>query len=291
MKKVAFATSGEFRNLTEDDRALIRPLKDRNIETLPLLWDNPEAWDRKDLNMVIVRSCWNYHLKSGEFLSWARRIENSRIALWNPSAVIEWNHDKHYLHELALRGIRVVPTVWVKKNESASLRQILRTEGWEVAVVKPAISATAFQTWVISSDEAEHQQHRIDSMLKESGLLVQRLLPEVQTIGEWSFLFFNGKYSHAVLKHAHPEEFRVQEEYGGTTEAATPPPLLLKQAEQWIEMLKFEVLYARLDAVEVEGSLVLMELELIEPALFLKSDPRAPERFAEAIALRLRNKN
>lgn len=291
MKKVAFATSGEFRNLTEDDRALIDPLKDRNIEMLPLLWDDPEAWDRNDLDMVIVRSCWNYHLKSGEFLSWARRIENSRIALWNPSAVIEWNHDKHYLHELALRGIRVVPTVWVKKNESASLRQILRTEGWEVAVVKPAISATAFQTWVISSDEAEHQQHRIDSMLKESGLLVQRLLSEVQTIGEWSFLFFNGKYSHAVLKHAQPEEFRVQEEYGGTTEAATPPPLLLKQAEQWIEMLKFEVLYARLDAVEVEGSLVLMELELIEPALFLKSDPRAPERFAEAISLRLRNKN
>lgn len=287
VRNVGFATNREFRNLTEDDCAVVEPLRARSIQTLPLIWDDPGARAPDDLDMVVIRSCWNYHLKSGEFLSWARSIEN----LWNPSAVIEWNHDKHYLQELALRGIRVAPSVWVKKNESASLDQILRTERWEIAVVKPTISATAFQTWIVSVDQAEQHQHRMDLMLRDSGVLVQRLLPEIYNIGEWSFLFFNGKYSHAVLKHARPGEFRVQEEYGGRIEPATPPPLLLKQAEQWIEMLKFEVLYARLDAVEVEGALVLMELELIEPALFLKSDPRAPERFAEAIALHLRNKN
>lgn len=283
VRKVGLATTSEFPNLTEDDRAVIDPLRARNIETFPLIWDDPGACDPNDLDMVVIRSCWNYHLKPDEFLSWTRCIEN----LWNPSAVIEWNHDKHYLLELDRHGIRVAPTVWVKKNESASLRDILRTEGWEVAVMKPTISATAFQTWIVSVEQAEQHQHRLDLLLKKSGVLVQRLLPEVKTTGEWSFLFFNSEYSHAVLKLAQPGEFRVQEEYGGTIESISPPSHLLVRAQQWIEMLNFDVLYARLDAVEVQGALVLMELELIEPALFLKSDSGAPARFADAIASRL----
>jgi glutathione synthase/RimK-type ligase-like ATP-grasp enzyme len=283
-KKIAFATNREFRNLTEDDRAVIEPLLERNIEVVPLIWDDPEAWDRSDLDLVVVRSCWNYHLNPTDFLAWTNKIENSGLPLWNSKAIIEWNHDKHYLQELDRRGIPIAPTVWLKQNESGSLAKILNTEKWELAVVKPAISATSFQTWVVRANAAEQHQQRIDSMLQESGVLIQRLLHEVQTLGEWSFLFFGNRYSHAVLKRARPDEFRVQEEFGGTIESAIAAPSLLQQVQEWIKILNLDLLYARVDAVEVRSALVLMELELIEPSLFLKSDAEAAERFADAIA-------
>ena len=287
MKRVALATSAEFPDLTDDDRALLEPLKARNMEGFPLIWDDPESSPQNDPDLMIVRSCWNYHLNPAKFLDWARKIDRLKIPLWNPLHAIEWNIDKHYLKELLARGIPVVPTVWLKQNQNASLNQILNSKRWESAVVKPAISATSFRTWTVSQATAEEHQPEFESMLAESGVLVQKLLPEIQNNGEWSLIFFDKLYSHAVLKRARPGEFRVQEEFGGTIEALTPPASFHEQAQSWLKWLHFDVLYTRVDAVEVEGRLQLMELELIEPGLFLKSDGKAAETFAEAMAHRL----
>jgi hypothetical protein len=114
-------------------------------------------------------------------------------------------------------------------------------------------------------------------------MMVQRFINEVLTIGEWSLLFFNNEFSHAVIKLPKVGDFRVQEDFGGSSEAAIPPPQLVEDARHILSLIDEPLLFARVDGVEIDGRLCLMELELIEPFLFLGYDPAAPRRLAEAI--------
>ena len=128
----------------------------------------------------------------------------------------------------------------------------------------------------------------LDSMLVEGGVLVQKFLPEVMDDGEWSIVFLQDTYSHAVRKRPRPGEFLVQEEYGGTAERAEPSPDMLETARRAVAAVGNATLYARVDGVVTGGELQLMELELIEPWLYLSNDPGAAQRFAEAIVETMR---
>ena len=115
--------------------------------------------------------------------------------------------------------------------------------------------------------------------------MIQKFVAEIQTKGEWSFVFFDKKFSHAVLKRAKAGDFRVQNYFGGTVETdLQPPPDLIDQAKTIVENVSEDLLYARVDGVEIDGELCSMELELIEPALFLENNKFAAQRFASAIA-------
>jgi glutathione synthase/RimK-type ligase-like ATP-grasp enzyme len=286
-KRVALATYSKSPDLTADDHLVVDHLRERQIEPLAVAWDSgAHRW--ADFDGVILRSCWDYHLRPEEFLSWVRLIEKSGVPLWNPARVVEWNMDKIYLRDLAARGVPVVPTVCVEEGTSPGLKLILEEQGWERAVVKPAISATAFQTWLTSVQGAVQTETVFRGMLKRSGVIVQRFVDEVQTKGEWSFIFFGNEYSHAVLKRARAGDFRVQEEFGGSSELAPPGDSLIEQAQRVVDLMGEELLFIRIDGVDVKGELWLMELELIEPVLFLSLHPSAPHRFADAIAARMR---
>jgi hypothetical protein len=124
----------------------------------------------------------------------------------------------------------------------------------------------------------------LDELLRGPGALVQKFMPEIVTVGEWSLVFFSGRYSHAVIKTPKSGDFRVQHDFGGEERAAEPPTRVLEDAVRVIEEIGSTPLYSRVDGVESGGRLHLMELELIEPALFLKSSPLAAGRFADAIA-------
>jgi len=206
------------------------------------------------------------------------------MALWNPARVVEWNLNKIYLRELKQKGVAAPETIWLKRDAQADLQTVLEERGWQKAVVKPLISATAYRTWITTPESAGNEQNAFTDLLSESGAMVQRFVEEVQTRGEWSFMFFGGKYSHAVLKKPKAGDFRVQEEYGGEAESVIPPAPLIEQARRILELIPDRLLFARVDAVEVDGDLWLMELELIEPFLFMYADPLAPQRFADAIA-------
>jgi hypothetical protein len=127
---------------------------------------------------------------------------------------------------------------------------------------------------------------RLRALVARHGVMVQPFVPGIASDGEWSLQFFGGPFSHAVIKSAErgTGEFRVQREYGGTHEAVTPPPGILRQAEYALRSAPGESLYARADGVVIDGNLVVTELELLDPSLFLDADPAAPERFAAAIA-------
>jgi glutathione synthase/RimK-type ligase-like ATP-grasp enzyme len=281
-KRIAFVTHAGLPDLAADDLLAVAELSQRSSKVVPAVWDDPGVrWP--DFDSVVIRSCWDYHHRPSVFLDWLSRMESEGVPLWNPAPVVRANVDKEYLGDLAAAGIRVVPMARVEKGSAANLAAILEERGWDKAVVKPAVSASAFRTRRTSRAEAPAQQTSFEELLSLSSALVQPFLPEIQTRGEWSLIFLGGEFSHAVLKRPREGDFRVQEHLGGSSRPAVASEELIRQARAVVEKIPGPWLYARVDGVESGEGLLLMELELTEPSLFLESDPAAPGRFAEAI--------
>lgn len=282
MKKLALATSQKLPELTPDDRALALRLRELGVDARPLVWNDPQQ-QLEETAAVLIRSCWDYHHHPREFLRWTQTLEEQGIRVHNPARTIRWNHDKAYLQQCDAAGLLIPATTWFESGTPASLAGLMRQREWSHAVVKPTVSATAWQTFLVSRDEAVEFQPAFEALLRAGSAMVQRFIPEVRERGEWSFVFFERQFSHAVLKRPGPGDFRVQKEFGGVVDwEAKPPADLISQAEAALDMAEGPLLFARVDGVEVQDRLCLMELELIEPALFLQA-PQATERFARAI--------
>ncbi len=286
MTRIALATYATLPSLNDDDRLLIAALTERGVTARPAVWDSPDVrWE--ELQGVLVRSCWDYHRRLPEFLAWIARLEGSGVALWNAAAVLRWNSHKAYLRDLAGRGVPIVPTCWLGRGDGTDLAALLGREGWRDAVVKPAVSASATGTWRTSPATAAADQPRLDGLLHAGDVMVQPFIPEVADPGEWSLVFLGGRFSHAVLKRPAGGDYRVQWEFGGSALAAAPPDQLIADAERVLAAAPGDPVYARVDGVARDGRLLLMELELIEPHLFLGWDPRAAARLAAALGAAL----
>jgi glutathione synthase/RimK-type ligase-like ATP-grasp enzyme len=282
---VALATSSKVPELTDDDRLLVSALALRGVRAVPAIWDDSgDDWHR--YSAVVIRSCWDYHLKYDAFLAWLVRLEAASMRVLNPPPLVRWNSEKTYLRELSGRGIAVVPTRWVEQKESVSLDLLLHETGWNEVVVKPAISASAHETWRSASAPAHEDDERFRAMVSRGRVLVQPYLDVVAAEGEWSLLFYGGEYSHGVLKRPAANDFRVQLEHGGRSEVLEPAPEVIEAARRALvagEQGRAGSLYARVDGCVIDGAFVLMELELIEPDLFLRSNAAAPDRLASAL--------
>ena len=279
--RVALVTCRALPALYPDDHHLVAALRAHGIVPESVVWDDASV-DWRAFDRVVIRSCWDYHLETERFRAWLARCEADGVPLWNPPVTVGGNLHKGYLERLAHLGASVVPTRLLRSRAITRLDDVLATEGWPRAVVKPAVSASAFRTFIVESGTAAHQRE-LDDLLTRGDVLVQPFVPEVVDKGEWSLVFFAGDFSHAVLKRARSGDFRVQAEYGGSTVAADPPDGLLSDAGHLLSLLSDPWLYARVDGVDVGGRLLLMELELIEPVLFFAERPDAAARFAQAI--------
>lgn len=284
--KIALATCAAVPRLSDDDRLLLPALHARGIRAEPAVWNAAEAeWDRYDA--VVIRSCWDYHLEADRFDDWTRDLESRSIPLWNPAPVLRWNARKTYLRELAAAGVPTVPTRFVDRAETADLDATLHDAGWDEVVVKPVVSASAYETWRAGRGRAEDGA-RFRRLAARVPLMVQPFLPEIERDGEWSLCFFGGRYSHAVLKRPRPGDFRVQADHGGGYQPAEPAPAVVDAAERALRAAGRATVYARVDGCVVGGVLRLMELELLEPGMFLAIHPGAADRFARAIVAALR---
>jgi glutathione synthase/RimK-type ligase-like ATP-grasp enzyme len=283
---IALATCARLPDLAADDRPLVGELGELGIEAYPAVWDDPHM-DWSAFDAVVIRSCWDYHLALDPFLAWVDGLTAARVPVWNPPHVIRWNADKRYLRDLQAWGIHIPETVFLNRHEAASPERILEAYGPRDVVVKPTISATAHRTARFNATETASVGALLAEILPDTGALVQQYLPEVAEDGEWSLIFFGGQFSHAVLKRPRSGDFRVQNEFGGCSELAEPPASLVDAAARLVRIdPRMDTLYARVDCVDLAGELCLMELELIEPSLFLESSPGAARRFARAIATR-----
>jgi hypothetical protein len=282
---VALATSLAWPQLAPDDRLLVAALEKMDLRTEIAIWtDERVQWDRFDL--IVVRSCWDYHDDLGRWLGWVDAVERScgRRRLRNAGAYLRWNARKTYLIDLATRGVPIVPTVWLGPEALASderLDAALRATPWNDFVVKPAVSAGAFGTYRVRAGQtfaaaAGSTTARLE-LAPRAPLLIQPFLADISAGGEWSLIFFDGTFSHAVRKYPAPGDFRVQEKHGGRAVAETPPAEVLRVASQTLiaaaEAASMAAepppLYARVDVVVSAGRPLVMELEITEPALFL----------------------
>lgn len=280
--RIAFVTYAELADLIEGDRLAVAALEKHGFAVDAALWDDPKIeWQQYEA--IVLRSCWDYHLRAAEFSDWLARLEAFGAPLWNPIDIVRWNMDKSYLSDLQERGANVLPSVWLPQGGKVDLAHLLAEKGWERAVIKPVVSASADNTLLTARSEAARHQGELDGLLRKGGVIVQEFASEIETQGEWSFLFYGGQYSHAVVKRPKAGDFRVQPHLGGTHAAAEAADGLVDQARRIVDAVSAELLYARVDAIEREGQLLLMELELIEPYLFFPEHPEAPERFSKAL--------
>lgn len=264
-----------------DDALAYAPLRALGWNAEAVSWRDATAdWGR--YAAVIVRTTWDYQKDLPAFLQVLETIER-KTRLANSLAIARWNADKVYLRGLEERGALCVPTLW-----GENIANETEIKGWfdalnaQEIVIKPAISAGAEDTFRLSRKSP--QLSEMASIFVNRSFMVQPFLPSIVEEGEYSLFYFNGAYSHAILKKPKPNDFRVQEEHGGDIQPFGATEELQGAGEAIMRLLSEVPLYARVDfARDANGSLALMELELIEPSLYLRMDAEAPRRFAKAI--------
>ncbi|MFD3722978.1 RimK family alpha-L-glutamate ligase [Streptomyces sp. NPDC058674] len=283
--RVAVVTSDAGFEHDADLPLIVEALRADGLAAEAVAWDaGHTAWDRFDL--AVIRSTWDYARRLGEFLAWADATAGA-TRLWNPASLVHWNSDKRYLADLAGRGVPVVPTRFVEPGEPCAQADFDRPGG---VVVKPAVSAGARDTARYEpgrhADAARHAR-----MLLDQGrtVMVQPYLHRVQE-GERALVFFAGAYSHAIRKGPLLTEAGVIDNArvahpGVTAHRPTDAELRTARSALGAVPLPDVPLFARVDlALDDAGEPVLMELELIEPNLFLRDELRGLQRFAEAVA-------
>ena len=264
--------------LFTDDRMLIAAFHERGVEADPVVWsDSSVDWSAYDV--ALIRSTWDYIDERESFLSVLSTIESSSCRLFNPLAVVRWNSDKSYLFDLPAWGIPIVPTV----RASAAIGDL---PGWSRVIVKPRVGTGASEVSLVASGEIDATLERLSGAGSLHDYLVQPMVDSVVTEGEWSFIFVAGEFSHALLKKPAAGDYRSQGIYGGTIQSEIPRPDDIRQAEDILAALPYDLLYARLDLVRIDGRFAIMELELIEPILYFSLSARGPDRLVSATIAR-----
>lgn len=290
-RRVALATCAEYATLDEDDQLLLAPLIDRGVDVVPLVWDAPASWD--DFDAIVIRQTWDCAERRAEFLAWVDAVAQSTPVLNHPE-VLAWSTDKRYLRDLGEDGVPCVPTTFIAPGEEWTL------PGSGEYVVKPTESAGSRNTARYGpGDEARAEEHVRGLLAQGRTVMVQPYLASVDTTGETALLFFDGVFSHAARKgplltrDAAPQpitEFLFIKETI-TPREATPAQRAVADAALASARAHtggHRLLYARVDLIDDdEGRPVVLELELVEPSVFLATDTGAADRFAAAIDARV----
>jgi glutathione synthase/RimK-type ligase-like ATP-grasp enzyme len=281
MKRCAFLTTDDLTGFVTDDDLAVPALQERGWQVDHVPWRADAAWD--DYDVVIIRSTWDYQDHPAAFDNALARIDASAALLCNPLPLMRWNMRKTYLRELARRGVALPPTSWGRAPSVAELRALFEELQTDELVIKPVVGANADHAWRLHCTANDALLTAVSHDYVERDYLAQPFLPEVLREGEWSLIYFAGELSHTILKTPKPGDFRVQEEHGGIITAVEPEPALQACGEAALTALDIVPLYARADFVRADGGFVMMELELIEPALYFRMADDSPARFAAAV--------
>jgi len=281
-----FSTGAYDTNTIDEDKLLSSILKELGISHEIVSWSDPEA-DWSKFTTLLIKSTWDYFDFYPEFLNWIQKIKNLGIPVLNDLETILWNSAKNYLLEIEEKGFPVISGLILKKGEEIDANQISQKIKSDIWVVKPLVSGGAKNTLKIQASDWESYVDQVRDLVKEEDFLVQPFIQEVQSVGEYSLIFFNQKFSHAVLKTPAKADFRVQHYFGGTTQTIDPSTDMLKSCQALVDEFASGSLYARVDGVEIAGVFHLMELELIEPYLFLGLADQAIPNYKEALTERL----
>ena len=276
--KLRVATCRTLPEPDADAAPLAEALAAGGFDAELLAWDDPAVdWDAPI--PTILRSTWNYAHDPGAFLGWLARVA-AAAPLWNPEAVCRGNIRKRYLLELAARGVPIVPTTLVERGQAVDLPALGASLGAPRIVIKPEVGAGSLDTEVFAPDDPAAARH-LAALTARGAALVQPYVRSVDGYGERSLVWIDGALSHAVRKTPR---------FSGDPERITGP-FEIADDERAVALAALapygDLLYGRVDlARDDAGRPMVMELELVEPSLYLAHDPHAATRLAEAIARR-----
>ena len=292
MLRSAFLTLDDPTDFVIDDELAYEPLAALGWSVEAISWRTPSCdWRRYDA--VVIRSTWDYIADPNAFLAVLAEIDRTGTPLFNALDLVRWNIRKTYLRELSTRGVPVVPTIWRERLAQRDLPALLKEVGADEIVLKPVVGLNAHGVFRVDSRSARQPSAELSAYYAESEFMAQPFLSHVITEGEFSLSYFNGQLSHTILKTPMARDFRVQEEHGGVIRAVRVESELREAGDTALRALKSVPLYARADFVRANHGpgFWLIELELIEPSLYLRMDAGAPERFAQALHERAQQPN
>ncbi|WP_308025449.1 ATP-grasp domain-containing protein, partial [Neisseria oralis] len=249
------------------------PLADiLNRQSVPTRFD---IWQNRPSDPFLLPLCaWDYAAEPQAFRRWLDDAEKSGQQFVNPPPLMRWNMNKKYLCDLAAWGADVIPSVFAPP-ENQAVQNILRERGWQEAVIKPAVGQSGRAVARITAASPPP-----DWPAYPQGVIVQPYIRAIEQAGETSLIFFNGTFSHAVLRRPPQGEWRANSAYGVEIRPAAPSETVVRTARRVLDLLPQMPAYARVDGTIIGGRLLLNELELIEPALYLHTAQGAAERFA-----------
>ncbi|WP_425639224.1 ATP-grasp domain-containing protein [Algoriphagus yeomjeoni] len=284
---VSYFSVGAYDNNTLDENQMLSGiLSELQISHEIVSWSDPEVkWEQ--FSLLLIKSTWDYFDYYPEFLSWIDKIKKLGIPALNSMDTILWNSSKRYLLEIESKGYPVIAGMILEKGMPISKENIESKITSKTWVVKPLVSGGAKNTLKINSENWENHVDKIQSWVKEEAFLVQPFVTEIEEVGEYSLIFFNGMFSHAVLKTPASKDFRVQHYFGGTIKPVNPSESMLASCQNLINEFAADSLYVRVDGVEIDSVFNLMELEMIEPYLFLAISAEALLNYKKAISSRL----
>ena len=267
-------------NILKEDGLLLNALCSLGFRVTRSSWSSKTFnWDSVDY--AIFRTTWDYFERLDEFLNWIN-FYSKKIKFINDLDLILWNLDKNYLQGFPKKD--VVPSFFLKINEKTSLAKIFKKTGWEKIVIKPSISAAAWNTHLVSKERIQDFDLIFNTLKKEHKMIVQEFQSSVLTFGEISLVVFGGKFSHAVLKKAKKNDYRVQDDFGGSVIAYQPKKREIDFAEKIVKMCPKKPVYARVDVLfNNSNNPVLSELEIIEPELWFRFNEKSAGFLAEQI--------
>ncbi len=279
--KIALLTCEKLPQLNPEDQPLIPALAQHGITAIPAIWSD-KTIDWTTFDYLIFRNTWDYFEKESEFRAWLDHIEQLGIKTLNSIELVKQNIHKFYLRDLEQQGVTILPTVFIDRTTKLDLAALLPAS-WKQAVIKPAFSAGSYLTTVFDAEDVNSINEEYSKIASQKELLLQEFRPEIQTIGETSFIFFNKQFSHAVNKKPVDGDFRVQTLFGGKYTLVHPSEDLIASAQKIIANFPDPLLYARVDGIIINDQLQLMEVECIEPDLYFNLSATALSQFVAAI--------
>ena len=280
---IGLLTARAFPQLQSDYLPLVRELKARGYRVEPVVWQEHDGEALHSFKNLIFCSVWDYQEDYACFRRWLQEAM-TRSNLVNSARIIEWNIDKTYMKTLKSAGIPTIPTAWLDKGSPASLPE-LHFDSKNV-VIKPSIGAGSqgMKRFNLESDaEKTGATEHIGSLAQKSGVMIQPYLPSADKVGEHALLYFGGRFSHAIHRplaghHAEPDE-----EVARVT-AIEPSEEAIFIGDKIMEALPFRPAYMRVDLLQAEhGSYQLLELEMVEPSLFLAASPGSERCYVDAL--------
>lgn len=268
--------------LTEDT-LLQKALEKNNLKVIRKDW-LCKKFDWSATRYVIFRTTWDYFDKINTFIKWIEKVD-TKTKFINYKDLIIWNIDKHYLKDLKKKNINIPPTHFIKKGEYTSLIELFDKYNWKEAIIKPAISGAARETYRINRKNLHKYELLFKNLINKESMLFQKFLENIINIGEISLIIIGGRFTHAVRKIAKEGDFRVQDDHGGTVEPYIARNEEIDFAENVVKQCNKEPIYARVDIIyDDNNEPSLSELELIEPELWFRNYPTAAKLLANEIA-------